>query len=172
MRKRCITKRFDLYYVEELHCPYEIHDDVLIYTTITGKRFQREMCDEISRIFNTVRPVALKDGQKRFYKLIYENELVSINRYVMGNDPFTCDPEYRYVPKTDKNGDPIKRRGQYVMIGGQIIRYRGEVPNFRNGIPVDNPTFYSREAVAYFMSHKHKCNGKMWQHIKQQINNH
>ena len=84
-----------MYYVEELECPYEINDGILKYTAPNGRVFKREMCDEIDRIFNTIRPVLLKDRRVRFYKLIYENELVSINRYVIGHAPFTCDPEYK-----------------------------------------------------------------------------
>ena len=154
-----------MYYVEELHCPYEIHDNVLYYFAYTGKVYKREMCEEISRIINTLRSVVLKDGQKRFYKAIYENELVSINRYVMGTQPFKCDPEYYSVPIMNVHGEIIMKHGKPVM-SGQILRYRGEVPNFANGKPVSNPTYFSREAVNYYISHKSKCPEQYWEQIQ------
>ena len=157
-----------MYYVEELECPYEINDGILKYTAPNGRVFKREMCDEIDRIFNTIRPVLLKDRRVRFYKLIYENELVSINRYVIGHAPFTCDPEYKPVPLRDDKGEIIYKHGEPVMCG-QIIRYRGEVPAFVNGEPVANPKYFSREAVQYYKSAKRKCTSEIWHGIEKFI---
>ena len=110
---------------------YHISDGVLYYHSIaTRKVYSRPMIPEIDRIFNTMRLVSWRDGCKRFDKIIYENELISINRYVIGEDKvFTLEPPY---PK-----------------GKEIIRYHGEVPLFINGQPAEQPKYKSPEYAAY-----------------------
>lgn len=118
------------YYDKNIKCMYHIADGVLYYHSIaTRKVYSRQMIPEIDRIINTLRPVAWRDGCKRFDKIIYENELISINRYVIGEDKvFTLIPPYK-----DK----------------QIIRYHGEVPLFINGKPAEQPKYKSPEYAAY-----------------------
>lgn len=118
------------YYVKNIKCKYHIADGVLYYQSpIARKVYSRPMIPEIDRIINTMRPVAWRDGCKKFGKIIYENELVSINRYLIGKDMvFTLMPPYR---------------------GKQIIRYHGEVPLFINGKPAQQPTYESPEYAAY-----------------------
>lgn len=125
------------YYDKNIKCMYHIADGVLYYHSIaTRKVYSRQMIPEIDRIINTLRPVAWRDGCKRFDKIIYENELVSINRYVIGRDKeFTIEPPY---PK-----------------GQEIIRYHGEVPNLdAEGKPVKNPTYASPEYERYLRERK------------------
>ena len=119
------------YYDKNIKCMYHISDGVLYYHSIaTRKVYSRPMIPEIDRIFNTMRLVSWRDGCKRFDKIIYENELISINRYVIGEDKvFTLEPPY---PK-----------------GKEIIRYHGEVPLFINGQPAEQPKYKSPEYAAY-----------------------
>ena len=119
------------YYDKNIKCMYHISDGVLYYHSIaTRKVYSRPMIPEIDRIFNTMRLVSWRDGCKRFDKIIYENELISINRYVIGEDKvFTLEPPY---PK-----------------GQEIIRYHGEVPLFINGQPAEQPKYKSPEYAEY-----------------------
>lgn len=136
------------YYLPKMKCMYHIADGVLYYTTTTGNVYSREMCAEIDSIINTLRPVALKDGQKRFMKLIYENELVSINRYVMGNSAFKLEPEYYSVQLMDDDGNLLFDKNGRPVMSGQIIRYHGEVPNNQ-----PNPTYYTDACLDYLVQH-------------------
>ena len=110
---------------------YYIADGVLYYQSqiYARKVYSRQMTPEIDRIINTIRQFVLCNGCVRFGKIIYENELISINRYVIGEDKvFTLMPPYK-----DK----------------QIIRYHGEVPLFVNGQPAEQPKYKSPEYAAY-----------------------
>ena len=110
---------------------YHIADGVLYYQSqiYARKVYSRQMTPEIDRIINTIRQFVLCNGCVRFGKIIYENELVSINRYLIGEDKvFTLMPPYR---------------------GKQIIRYHGEVPLFVNGQPAEQPKYKSPEYAAY-----------------------
>lgn len=130
------------------------------------------MCEEIDRIFNTIRPIDRNDNCTRWYKMIFENELKSINRYVMGRDPFTCDPEYYKVPLISPEGKIIRRNGKPIMQGGQIVRYRGEVPKYVHGELVTNPTYYSQEAVKHFKKYPWKCASAIWDGLKYKHSKH
>ena len=154
-----------MYYKPEMKCPYRIVDNVLYYTAVcTGKTYTRPMIEEIDRIFNTLRPVALKDGQKRFMKLIYENELVSINEYLINHniEIFVCRPPYNERPKLDDHCKIMRDKHGHPIMEGQIIRYHGEVPN-NNG----NKTYYSRECIEYYIEHPSLCNSEMLPEIQQ-----
>ena len=110
---------------------YHIADGVLYYQSQIHARkvYSRQMTPEIDRIINTIRQFLLCNGCVRFGEIIYENELISINRYVIGEDKvFTLMPPYR---------------------GKQIIRYHGEVPLFINGKPAKQPTYASPEYAAH-----------------------
>lgn len=115
----------------EKKCPYYIKDGIIYYPSpCTPRVYSRQMTDEIDRIINTLRPVKWKSGVKRFEKIIYENELVSINQYVIGHEPFKLLPPY--------------------PSGKEIIRWHGNVPCFdKDGNPVKQPTYASKEYAAY-----------------------
>ncbi len=115
----------------EKKCPYYIKDGIIYYPSpCTPRVYSRQMTDEIDRIINTLRPVKWKSGVKRFEKIIYENELMSINQYVIGHEPFKLLPPY--------------------PSGKEIIRWHGNVPCFdKDGNPVKQPTYASKEYAAY-----------------------
>ena len=135
------------YYDKNIKYMYHSADGVLYYHSIaTRKVYSRQMIPEIDRIINTLRPVAWRDGCKRFDKIIYENELISINRYVIGEDKvFTLMPPYK-----DK----------------QIIRYHGEVPLFINGQPAQQPTYESPEYAAY-MREQRKLDSQRLEYLRE-----
>lgn len=124
------------YYDKHIKCMWHIADGIIYYPSPNHDRtYSRQMIPEIDRIINTLRPVLWKDGTKRFDKLVYENELVSINRYIIHADKeFTPLPPY--------------------PAGSEIVRYHGDVPMTVNGQPVKQPTYYSAEYKAWLREKK------------------
>lgn len=124
------------YYERNIKCMWYIVDGVIYYPSPNHDRiYSRQMIPEIDKIINTIRPVLWKDGVKRFDKIVYETELVSINRYIIGSDKeFTPLPPY--------------------PSGREIVRYHGEVPLTINGKPAKQPTYHSQEYAAWLREQK------------------
>lgn len=119
------------YYERNIKCMWYIVDGVIYYPSPNNDRiYSRQMIPEIDKIINTIRPVLWNGGVKRFGKIVYENELVSINRYIIGAEKtFKLEPPY--------------------PAGREIVRYHGEVPLTIDGKRAKQPTYYSQEYKAW-----------------------
>lgn len=80
---------------------YHLEDGIIYYNYLGKKIFSREVCPEIIDILIKTRTEdeikLLKNGKRiRFRTMIYENELKSINSYILGWDKqFVLQPEYK-----------------------------------------------------------------------------
>lgn len=73
---------------------YSIEDGMVIYNYF-GTVYSREVCPEIVELLTKKRKVRLRDKHVRLMNLIYENEMRSINNYILGWDRrFKLIPPY------------------------------------------------------------------------------
>jgi hypothetical protein len=90
---------------------YLIEDGVVYYYYYGQEVYSREVCPEVVKLLTQKRKVRLRDKHIRLMNLLYENEMRSINNYILG-----VDRKFKLIPPYPKGQEIIRGIGEIRII--------------------------------------------------------